>query len=66
MEATAEEMLRCSFCGLPQKAVVKFIAGGGRFPARPELGLPETQAPRVYICDGCIRLCVEIIDDERK
>lgn len=39
--------VRCSFCGKPQEAVKKIIAG-----------------PGVFICDECINLCVDIIDEE--
>jgi ATP-dependent Clp protease ATP-binding subunit ClpX len=41
---------RCSFCGKRQDQVKKLIAGGG--------------ANRPYICDECVSLCNEIIDDE--
>ncbi len=36
----------CSFCGKPQGAVGKLIAGNG-----------------VYICDGCVELCMSILDE---
>ena len=42
---------RCSFCGKRQDQVQKLIAGGGR--------------PGTFICDECIRLCNEILDEER-
>ncbi len=45
---TQERVVRCSFCGKPQEAVKKIIAG----PAG------------VYICDECITLCQDIIDEE--
>lgn len=41
--------LRCSFCGKPQNAVRRLIAG-------PENG--------VYICDECIGVCAEIVNEE--
>ena len=41
---------RCSFCGKSQDQVRKLIAGGG--------------ANRPYICDECVNLCKEIIDEE--
>lgn len=41
--------LRCSFCGKPQDAVRKLIAGPGN---------------GVYICDECISLCSEIVNEE--
>lgn len=40
--------LRCSFCGKPQEQVRKLIAGPN-----------ET-----YICDECVELCEEIIEEE--
>ena len=39
--------IRCSFCGKPQEAVKKIIAG-----------------PGVFICDECVSLCLDIIDEE--
>lgn len=43
-----ERTPRCSFCGKPQDLVYKLIAGPGG----------------VYICDECVELCLDIIDDE--
>ena len=40
--------VKCSFCGKPQELVKKIIAGPGN----------------VYICDECIALCQDIIDEE--
>lgn len=40
--------IKCSFCGKPQDAVKKLIAG------------PDG----IYICDECISLCSEIIEEE--
>ena len=39
--------VRCSFCGKPQEAVRKIIAG-----------------PGVFICDECVNLCTDIIEEE--
>ena len=39
--------VRCSFCGKPQEAVKKIIAG-----------------PGVFICDECVSLCTDIIEEE--
>jgi ATP-dependent protease Clp ATPase subunit len=39
---------RCSFCGKSQEQVHRLIAGPGG----------------VYICNECVALCQEIIDDE--
>ena len=41
--------LRCSFCGKPQDAVRRLIAGPGN---------------GVYICDECINVCAEIVNEE--
>ena len=40
--------IRCSFCGKTEKQVRKLIAGPGD----------------VFICDECISLCDEILEDE--
>lgn len=40
-------LLKCSFCGKPQKQVRKLIAG-----------------PGVYVCNECIDLCNEILEEE--
>jgi len=39
----------CSFCGKGQESVRRLIAGPGS----------------VYICDECVELCREIIDEEQ-
>jgi ATP-dependent Clp protease ATP-binding subunit ClpX len=41
---------RCSFCGKHQDQVKRLIAGGG--------------SNRPYICDECVTLCNEIIDED--
>jgi len=41
-------MQGCSFCGRPQEQVNRLIAGPGS----------------VYICDQCVELCKEILDEE--
>ena len=43
-----EDKVRCSFCGKTQNQVRKLIAG------------PDG----VYICDDCVDVCGEIIDEE--
>ncbi|MBR1635752.1 MAG: ATP-dependent Clp protease ATP-binding subunit ClpX [Lachnospiraceae bacterium] len=43
-----EERVRCSFCGKTQNQVRKLIAGPSG----------------VYICDDCVEICGEIIDEE--
>ena len=45
-----EEIVRCSFCGKTQAQVRKLIAGPNG----------------AYICDECIELCNEILDEERE
>ena len=42
------DVLRCSFCNKSQRDVKKLIAGPGA----------------VYICDECVELCREIIEEE--
>ena len=39
--------IKCSFCGKPQSAVERIIAG-----------------PGVYICDECIKICTNIIEND--
>ena len=43
-----EELVRCSFCGKTQAQVRKLIAGPNG----------------AFICDGCIDICTEIIEEE--
>ena len=43
-----EDRVRCSFCGKPQEQVKKLIAGNNN----------------VFICDECIELCSEILEEE--
>jgi len=47
MPKNDNKSIRCSFCGKPQEAVRKIIAG-----------------PGVFICDECIDLCNDIIEEE--
>ncbi len=46
--ANRDERFRCSFCGKPQEQVRKLIAGPGG----------------AYICDECVDICAEIIEEE--
>jgi ATP-dependent Clp protease ATP-binding subunit ClpX len=48
MARNDDKRLRCSFCNKPQDQVRKLIAGPNE----------------VYICDECIELCTEIIEEE--
>ena len=45
-----DDTIRCSFCGRTQVQVRKMIAGAGN--------------NNVYICDECIELCSEILEEE--
>ena len=44
----AEESLVCSFCSKSRKDVTKMIVG----------------ATKVAICNECVKLCVEILDED--
>lgn len=48
MPGRTDDKIRCSFCGKTQDQVKKLIAG----------------ANNVYICDECIDLCAEILEEE--
>ena len=48
MPIRPEEKIRCSFCGKTQDQVRKLIAGSNN----------------VFICDECIELCGEILEEE--
>ena len=48
MPGRAEDKVRCSFCGKTQDQVRKLIAGSNN----------------VFICDECIELCSEILEEE--
>ena len=43
-----DNQYHCSFCGKSQEQVRKLIAGTGS----------------AYICDECVELCAELIDEE--
>lgn len=47
-----DDSLRCSFCRKSQASVRKLISG-------------PSDSPRAYICNECVEVCTEIIDDER-
>jgi len=49
--ADEEGMAYCSFCGKSQQEAFRLIAAG-------------RDDDMVYICDGCVRICGEIIDEE--
>lgn len=48
MAKNSEKNVKCSFCGKPQEAVKKIIAG-----------------PGVFICDECITLCQDIMEEDK-
>ena len=48
MPKATDTEIRCSFCGKTQDQVRKLIAG----------------ASNVYICDDCVELCSEILEEE--
>lgn len=48
MPVKTDDKIRCSFCGKSQEQVRKLIAGSNN----------------VYICDECIDLCAEILEEE--
>ena len=48
MAMRTEGFCRCSFCGKAENQVMKLIAGPGG----------------IFICDECVELCAEIIDEE--
>ena len=48
MPGRQDDKIRCSFCGKTQDQVRKMIAGSNG----------------VYICDDCIELCAEILEEE--
>ncbi|GLB30386.1 ATP-dependent Clp protease ATP-binding subunit ClpX [Lacrimispora amygdalina] len=48
MPVRTDDKIRCSFCGKTQDQVKKLIAGSNN----------------VYICDECIDLCAEILEEE--
>ncbi len=50
MPIRPDDTVRCSFCGRTQDQVRKMIAGAGN--------------NNVYICDECIELCSEILEEE--
>ena len=48
MPGRMDDKIRCSFCGKTQDQVRKLIAGSNN----------------VFICDECIDLCAEILEEE--
>ena len=49
MAGRNDDQIRCSFCNKPQSQVRKLIAGPSG----------------VYICDECIDVCAEIMEDRK-
>jgi len=50
---SSDEALRCSFCHKTQEQVEKLISSPSDYP-------------RAYICDECVRVCQQILEDERR
>ncbi len=48
-----DEPLRCSFCHKTQEQVEKLISS-------------PSDAPRAYICNECVRVCQQILEDEKR
>jgi ATP-dependent Clp protease ATP-binding subunit ClpX len=48
-----DEALRCSFCHKSQEQVEKLISSPSDYP-------------RAYICDECVRVCQQILEDEKR
>lgn len=48
-----DEPLRCSFCHKTQEQVEKLISSPSEFP-------------RAYICNECVTVCEQILQDEKK
>ena len=47
-----DDSLRCSFCHKSQEVVGKLISSPG-------------ESPRAYICDECVTVCNQILDEDR-
>jgi ATP-dependent Clp protease ATP-binding subunit ClpX len=50
---TSDEVLRCSFCHKTQEQVEKLISSPSDYP-------------RAYICDECVSVCRQILDEEKR
>lgn len=48
MMGPSEKLLQCAFCGKNQREVARLIAGAGR----------------VCICDECVELCNELMEED--
>ncbi|HET9401359.1 MAG TPA: ClpX C4-type zinc finger protein, partial [Candidatus Acidoferrales bacterium] len=48
-----EEPLRCSFCHKTQEQVEKLISSPSDYP-------------RAFICNDCVRVCQQILDEEKR
>ena len=53
MRKIGEEMLRCSFCHKTQEQVEKLISS-------------PSDTARAYICNECVRVCQQILDEEKR
>jgi ATP-dependent Clp protease ATP-binding subunit ClpX len=52
-KGNGDEPLRCSFCHKAQDQVDRLISSAG-------------EGQRVYICNECVRVCQQILDEERR
>ncbi len=50
---STDEALRCSFCHKSQEQVEKLISSPSDYP-------------RAYVCDECVRVCQQILEDEKR
>ncbi|MGA3301557.1 MAG: ClpX C4-type zinc finger protein, partial [Candidatus Acidiferrales bacterium] len=50
---TPEEPLRCSFCHKTQEQVEKLISSPSEYP-------------RSYVCNECVSVCQQILEDEKR
>ena len=50
---TPDEPLRCSFCHKSQELVEKLISSPSEYP-------------RSYICNECVGVCQQILEDEKR
>ncbi|HVB35187.1 MAG TPA: ATP-dependent Clp protease ATP-binding subunit ClpX [Patescibacteria group bacterium] len=53
MKKISEDGLRCSFCHKTQEQVEKLISS-------------PSEAARAYICNECVRVCQQILDEEKR
>ena len=52
-KSSADESLRCSFCHKTQEQVEKLISSPSEYP-------------RAYVCNECVTVCQQILDEEKR